>query len=114
MLNLKNLVLMPQQISGNATGAGLLLSVAPGYEYVNGKATDTIVCTKYTVVFPENNFEKVVVKVKGNKPVLTNEQIQQTDNPVKISFENLTGRFYRTNFGEYALSCNADRLEVSE
>lgn len=112
MLNITNLQLTTQQISGNTTGIGLLLSVADGYEYVNGKATDTISHTKYTAVFADNQYEKLVVKVKGTKPLLTNEQIQQKGGSVKVAFKNLTGRFYRTSSGEYALSASADSVEV--
>lgn len=112
MIKISNLQLTTPQISGNTTGAGLLLSVCNGYEYVNGKATDTITHIKYTVVFTDNQYEKLIVKVKGDKPILTNEQIQQKGGSVKVVFKNLTGHFYRTNSCEYALSASADSLEV--
>lgn len=54
MITIKNLQLNTQQISGNSTGTGLLLSVSDGYEYVNGKATNNITHTKNTEVFPDN------------------------------------------------------------
>lgn len=111
-MNIKDIQLNSQQICGNTTGTGLLLSVSDGYEYVNGKATDTITHIKNTVVFTDNQYEKMIVKVKGNKPLLTNEQIQQKGGSVKVAFKNLTGRFYRTNTGEYALSASADSMEV--
>lgn len=112
MITIKNLQLNTQQISGNSTGTGLLLSVSDGYEYVNGKATNNITHTKNTEVFPDNQYEKVTVKIKGSKPFVTNDQIQQKGGSVKVTFKNLTGRFYRTNTGEYALSASADSMEV--
>lgn len=111
-MKITNIQLTSQQISGNSTGTGLLLSVSDGYEYVNGKPTDTITHIKSTVVFTDNQYEKITVKVKGNKSVLTNEQIQQKGGSVKVAFKNLTGRFYRANTGEYALSASADSMEV--
>ena len=44
--------------------------------------------------------------------MITNDQIQQAGGQVRVIFDNLTGKFYRTNSGEYALSCNADSAEV--
>ena len=73
---------------------------------------DTQTHIKYEVVFPENNFEKVTVKVPGTKPVMTPEELELQKGKVKIKFKNLSGKFYRTNSGEYALSCKADGVEV--
>ncbi len=111
-MKISNITLTAQQISGNQTGTGISLNVENGYEYVDGKVTDKVICQKYTVVFPDNAYEKIVVKVKGEKPIITNEQIQQKGGQIKVTLKNLSGKFYRTNSGEYALSCNADSLEV--
>lgn len=111
-MKITDILLTTQQISGNTTGTGLLLSVSNGYEYIDGKATNTVTNIKYTAVFTDNQFEKLIVKIKGNKPILTNEQIKQKGGSVKVAFKNLSGRFYRTNTGEYALSANADEMEV--
>ena len=100
------------QIAGNTDGSGILLNMIPGYDYLDGKRTNTQTHIKYAVVFPANAFEKVQVKVSGTKPVATVEQLAQQSGRVKVKFKNLTGKFYRTNSGEYALSCSADSLEV--
>lgn len=102
------------QIAGNAEGSGILLSMAPGYDYVDGKRTETQSHVKYEAVFPENAFEKIVVKVPGTKPLLTQEQLAQQSGKLKVKFKNLTGRYYRTNSGEFALSCSADSVEVAQ
>ena len=103
--------LTAEQISGNENGECVLLSVSPLEEYVDGKPSGKVVGQKYHIVCPNNKYEKFIVKIKG-KPTITNDQIQQAGGQVRVIFDNLTGKFYRTNSGEYALSCNADSAEV--
>lgn len=107
------LVLTVAQICGNATGAVILLGIADLMEFVDGKPTNNVIGQKLTVVCPDNMYEKLTVKVKGNKSAITSEQLQQRGGQVNIVLKNLTGKFYRTNSGEYALSCNADGWELS-
>ena len=106
-----DILLNDSQITGTADASGFLLSVRPGVEYVNGKPTDNVICIRYYCVFPQRAFEKITIKVPGDKPVITNEQIQKSGN-VQVKFKNLTGRFYRTPNDTYALSCSADAIEV--
>lgn len=107
------LVLTVAQICGNTAGAVVLLGIADLFEFVDGKPTNNVIGQKLTVVCPDNMYEKLIVKVKGGKPTFTNEQLQQKGGQAKIILKNLTGKFYRTNSGEYALSCSADGWEVS-
>jgi len=111
-MNISKIKLTPSQISGNAEGTGIVLSVSNGFQYIDGKKTDSLTHIKYETVFPENNYEKTVVKVAGTKPVLTNEMLQQKAGKANVRFKNLTGMFYRSNSGEYALSASADGIEV--
>ena len=111
-MDVSSIILTPAQLAGNVDGIGVLLSETPGYDYVNGKRTDTQTHMKEEVVFLDNNFEKVVVKVPGTKQLVTGEQLAQQKGKIKVKFKNLRGRFYRTNSGEYALSCSADGVEV--
>ena len=110
-MKVTDIILNTNQITGNERGEALLLNVANGYEYIDGKVTDNVANQKYTVVCPTNGYEKIIVKIKGDKPAITNEQIKEKGGQVKVKFKNLTGRFYRTNSGEYAVSCSADGLE---
>lgn len=110
-LRTTDIKLIPVQIAGNTEGTGILLNMAPGYDYIDGKRTDTQSHIKYEAVFPDNAFEKVLVKVPGTKAIITGEQLAQSGR-AKVKFKNLTGKFYRTNSGEYALSCSADAVEV--
>lgn len=100
------------QILGNQTGTAILLAVADLPEYVDGKSTGNVIGQKYQIVAIDNGYEKFTVKIKGSKPLITNEQIQQKGGQVKVNFKNLTGKFYRNNNGDYALTCSADAVEV--
>ncbi len=111
-MRINDVRLLCAQISGNTDGSGILLGTNIGYEYEDGKRTNKQSHIKYETVFPDNAYEKVLVKVPGTKPVVTEEQLAQQSGKLKIRFKNLTGKFYRTNSGEYALSCSADSVEV--
>lgn len=111
-MNITKINLTPEQISGNVEGRGILLDEADGFEYVDGKKTDKKTHIKIFAVFPDREFEKTIVKIPGTKPVVTKEQLAQQSGKLKVRFKNLTGRFYRNNNGEYALSCSADSVEV--
>lgn len=86
-MNITDLTLIALQITGSNDAAGILLRILPGYEYQNGKRMDTQTHIKYEVVFPENNFEKVIVKVPGTKPVMTPEELDLQKGKVKIKFK---------------------------
>lgn len=111
-MKISDLELTEKQITGNANGILYLASFKAGYEYVNGKRTDNSTFIKYDVVSIENDFDKITIKVPGTTPVITAEQLSQKKGNVKVKFKNLTGKFYRTSSGEYALTCKADGIEV--
>lgn len=111
-MKVTDVILTTAQIAGNNDGIGVLLGIAPGYEYENGKRTDTQSHIKYNVCFIDNNFEKATVKVSGTKEVISKDLLTQQTGKIKVKSKNLTGRFYRTSNGEYALSCTADSVEV--
>jgi hypothetical protein len=111
-MEVTSITLTPKQIIGNAEGTGLLTRMSAGYDYEDGKRTDKQTHIKYEVVCPDNLFEKIIVKVPGVKPVVTLEQLEQQRGKITIKFKNLTGKFYRKNSGEYALSCSAESAEV--
>ena len=58
-MKISNLKLNATQISGNAEGSGILLSMAPGYDYDNGKRLDTQSHIRYEAVFPDNLCQKL-------------------------------------------------------
>lgn len=111
-MRITDVKLIGEQISGNNDGSALAVGIADGYEYVDGKRTENQICKKVEAVMPNNKFDKFVIKVAGVKHPLTAELIAQNGGSVKVRFKNLTGKFYRTSSGEYALSCTADAVEV--
>lgn len=111
-MKITDVILTPEQLCGNSEGTAIVLGVSQGYEYKDGKRTENVTHTKVEAVFDSNRFEKANVKVERTKIGLTTEQISQQGGSVNVKFKNLTGKFYRTNSGEYALSCSADNLEV--
>ena len=108
---IEKLSLVAEQICNSKDTTVILVSVREGAEYKDGKPTGNIDHYKHDVVLPFNQFEKITVKVKG-APIVTQEQIDQKGGSMKIRFKNLTGKFYRTGNGDYALSASADGLEV--
>lgn len=111
-MNITKIELNNAQISGNEDGTGIAIGIAPGYEYVDGQRTDNITYMKLEVVFPDNGYEKINVKIKDLKLLLTAEQLEKQGGKKKVKLKNLTGRFYRTGSGDYALSATADAMEV--
>lgn len=111
-MNIYDIEINEEQIAGNKEAIGLLIDITPGFDYENGKKTDIQSHIKYKTVFPDKDFEKIVVKVPGTKPILTEEQLAQQKGKIKIKFKNLSGKFYRTSNGEHALSCKAEGVEV--
>lgn len=111
-MKITDIVLTTEQLCGNNEGTALVLGVSQGYEYRDGKKTEHITHTKVETVFDSNRFEKSNVKVERAKIGLTAEQIAQQGGVVKVKFKNLSGKFYRMNSGEYALSCSADNVEI--
>lgn len=111
-MRISNVKLNAQMIAGNAEGIGLLIGMTAGFDYIDGKKTDNQSHVKYEIVFFENLYQREIVKVPGTKPVVTPEQLEQQKGKIKVKFKNLSGKFYRTNSGEYALSASADGVEV--
>ncbi len=106
-----DVILDSKQITNSATASALLLEVRKGMTYEDGHATDKIDHYKYDVVLPENKYDKITVKIKGNA-LVTNEQIAQAGGQIKVKFRNLTGKFYGMSNGKYGFTANADGLEV--
>lgn len=100
-------------LSGNDKGSGLLLSQRAYYEYVDGKKTGNQLGITYDAVFPDNNYEKISVKVASTQVVITDEELKKNCGKIRIRFTNLSGRFYHAANGSgYKLSCHADGIEV--
>lgn len=113
MIRITDIKLTTEQIAGVNDGNALAVGITDGYEFVDGKRTEHQTHKKVEAVMLNNKYEKIIVKVVGIKQSLTAEMIAQSGGTVKVRFKNLTGKFYRTSSGEYALSCTADGVEVA-
>lgn len=81
--------------------------------YVDGKPTDTIAGVRLDVVFPKNRYEKISVKLPGQNHPLLPDNFQEGGETYKVAFTpDFEGTFYRTNSGDYALSCKATSVEI--
>ncbi|MCR4756098.1 MAG: hypothetical protein K5868_11360 [Lachnospiraceae bacterium] len=111
-MNIFRLQLQTNQISGNADGTGIALSVTDGFKYVDGVKTETVDHLKVSVVFPDNGYEKMAIKVYDTRLSNANEKIAAAGGQLRVKFKNLSGKLYRTNYGEIAVSASADSMEV--
>lgn len=82
-------------------------------EYVDGKVTDKVVGTTYTCLAERNGFEKFTVKVADTKSVITQEQLETTDEAIYIEFEGFEGKFYyNSRLQDWALTCKAKSAKL--
>jgi hypothetical protein len=93
---------------------GIAVNATPYYNYVNGKPDgDMPAGIKIETVLSNNKFEKIVVKLEGNKHPITPESFAMEGTTYKVKFSpDFQAKFYRTASGDYALSCKASTLEV--
>ena len=85
-----------------------LVGVEPYYTYEAGKKTDKIGGYKYTTVLMDRDYEKIDIKIEGNRLI---EEQEKYDIPVK--FNGLEVRFYQyfTTKNLY-LKATAKNLEI--
>lgn len=88
-----------------------LLSVAPVYEYADGKRTDTVSAIRYNVANPET-FENFEVKVPTTKPIVSQERIDNVDERLWVTFENAIVKPYKIEFGKAICSVSADSVKL--
>lgn len=86
-----------------------VLAVASVYAYVNGKKTDTIIGTRYTVANPAT-FVNFDVKVNQTVPVVTQEQIEASADRYWVTFTNAVVKPYKIDFGNVQCSVTADSV----
>lgn len=109
-MDILKIILTALQLSGTVDAIAFLLEMRDRYKYVNGKRTNELEGVSAVVVFPNNGYEKMSVKM--DNCTVTNEQIVKNGGQLKVKFKNLTGKFYRMSNGEIGISASADGLEV--
>lgn len=91
----------------------LAVGAMPYYNYVNGKPEDTPAGIRIDTVLPACKYEKISVKLEGTKHPITTESFDNENTTYKVRFSpDFQAKFYRTQTGEYALSCKASTVEV--
>lgn len=85
----------------------MLVSIAPAYEYQNGNRTDKMSGYKYNVLLPNLGYEKVAVKVSGDK------QLDVGDEAIGVVFDNAEAKLYCID-GRYDISITASSVKSSK
>ena len=107
-LKVNNVTLTLEQAAGSSKA--ILIEAAPDRAYKDGKATDTIIGTRYRVVCPDAKYVDFPVKVPGPQAI-TQEEIDAADAPIEVSFKGFVGRFYRPDgAADYAFTSRADSI----
>ncbi len=81
-------------------------------EYVNGKRTDNIVGTTYTVVQNGGTYEKFNVKVADVEYAIEQEYIANSKSPIFVEFENAVCKIYTDANGRAQVSVKADNINI--
>ena len=66
----------------------ILIGARPTYEYVNGKKTDNVVGTTYSVVQNGGTYEKFNIKVSDVENAIEPDYIANSKTPIFVEFEN--------------------------
>ena len=83
----------------------LLVDVVPVYHYENGQKTETIEGYRYMLVLPEKNFQKIGVKIIGEK-----QMEKPNDGYVDVTLEGFELFIYWLN-GTYHLGARATSIK---
>lgn len=105
-------ILTQNQVSKG--GQLILIGTGDDTEYVDGKSTGKRIGTKYTVVAPANKYTSFIVKVPDAKPLISQEEIDQYDQPILVNFTNFQGKFYYSNNSQngFGFTTKADTIEI--
>ena len=97
-------------VDANATVGNnlMLVGVSPAYSYENGKRTDTVVAFKYSVVMPTRLFEKLSVRIDGERKL---PDIKDGETPV-VLFDDLKISIYWSPQG-HRISATANDIRLA-
>lgn len=87
-----------------------LASVRPLFDYVNGKRSDTQIGWQYGFL-NRAGYELINVKVLEAKPILTQEEIEESVEDISVTAEGFVGSVYNKD-GRIAISGKADKVVV--
>lgn len=86
-MTITDLIIDPKSL-GNKL---LLVDIAPVYEYRDNRRTENITGYRYTVAMPDNNLDKINVKIDGN------QLIEKPDGYAEVHFTGLEVFIYWLN-----------------
>ena len=86
-----------------------LVDVTPVFAYVDGKATDSVTGYKYVVVLPSFRYEKLGVKIDGEKLI----DYSPEQGAVTVKFDDLRLSAYDFN-GKVGLSATASNITTTK
>lgn len=82
--------------------------------YVDGKRTEQIGGTVYTILLPGFGYAPYTIKVEGElTPAIPPEKFQDSDALLPVKIEGFSGRIYRTGEGNYALAATATSIKLA-
>ena len=94
------------------SGRIILIKIEASRVFEGGKYTDVIDYYKATCIFPDNGYEKVIVKIQ-QKPQITQEVIDSAQNPIYCNFEDFEAKFYRDfKKNSVGISCKAKSVVI--
>ena len=78
----------------------------------DGKPTGEVDGKKYHVVCPKKQYFPIIIKVPSiDTPIITQEELEASPDPVWITFDNFIGSFYLMD-GDIGLSCSASKAVI--
>lgn len=88
----------------------VVIDSAPCFAYRDGKRTDTVVATKYTLADPIS-FKNFEVKVNGPASI-TNDVINNSDAPILVTLTNAKIVPYSIQYGKAECTAIADTIKI--
>lgn len=105
MINISKVQFPLSQIIGNIRL--ILIGAMPTYEYINGKRTDKVIGTTYTVVMNGGTYEKFTVKTPEIENAIDSDYIA-SNSQIFVEFENAVCKLYTDTNGRIQVSVKAD------
>ena len=102
-MEIKDLVIDVKRTVGDDL---VLVDVAPVFVYEDGKRTDKIIGYRYVVSMPRHAFDKISVKIDGDKQL----EMPENEYPV-VEFDDLEIRVYWTPDG-YRVGASATGIRM--
>ena len=88
-----------------------LLSVAPVYNYIDGKRTDQLVGWRFSLADPET-FQNFDVRLNATKTPITQEMIDASELRFYVTLDNAMVKPYAINYGKAECTVTCDSVKL--